>query len=186
MSLTSDASGWAGFLTAWGCDGPRPLVSNVNYGVFDPSANAAFVPISTRGTICVTSHAPSHVIVDVLGSFAPGGEGFGFSPPERILDTRSHGAAGVIRGGSTVELPLRASPNGSVSANVTVTEPQGAGFISVFPCASPPPFPGTSNLNYVRGEVRSGSVVVRADAAGRVCAKALATTHLVVDVVGRT
>ena len=55
-----------GFLTAWPC-GVIPTASNVNYEFATPVANAAELPLSTSGSICIYSSAAANVIVDVNG-----------------------------------------------------------------------------------------------------------------------
>jgi hypothetical protein len=56
----------AGFVTAWPC-GTKPTVSNVNYEAGVPVANAAKLPLSSSGAICIFSLQPAHVIIDVNG-----------------------------------------------------------------------------------------------------------------------
>jgi hypothetical protein len=55
-----------GFLTAWPC-GTIPTASNVNYEFATPVANAAELPLSASGSICIYSSASAQVIVDVNG-----------------------------------------------------------------------------------------------------------------------
>ena len=55
-----------GFLTAWPC-GAIPTASNVNYELATPVANAAELPLSASGSICIYSSASAQVIVDVNG-----------------------------------------------------------------------------------------------------------------------
>jgi hypothetical protein len=75
-------------------------------------------------------------------------------PPCRILDTRGNGApitGGKFAGGENREyilpgicgIPVTAKV---ISLNVTATETNGLGFLSVYPNGIP--FPGTSTLNY--------------------------------------
>ena len=70
----------------------------------------------------------------------------------------------------------------SVLLNVTVTAPQGPGYVTLYPCDGPPP--NASNLNFVTGETRANSAVVRLASTGVVCAYTSARTQLVIDVVG--
>ena len=55
-----------GFLTAFPC-GTLPTASNVNYVPGSAVANAAELPLSTSGSICIFSSASVQVIVDVNG-----------------------------------------------------------------------------------------------------------------------
>ena len=70
----------------------------------------------------------------------------------------------------------------SVVLNVTVTEPDAAGFLTVYPgnAARPP----TSNVNYVKGQTIPNAVIVGLGPTGTVDIFSLAATHVVVDVVG--
>ena len=55
-----------GFVTAWPC-GELPTTSNVNYEVSAAVANAAQLPLSSSGAICIYSSASAQVIIDVNG-----------------------------------------------------------------------------------------------------------------------
>ncbi|HUF99256.1 MAG TPA: S8 family peptidase [Ilumatobacter sp.] len=120
---------------------------------------------------------------------------FGALEPARVLDSRvggltvDGGFAGVgVRGaGSVTELlvvgrggvPVDA---GAVVLNVTVTEPEVAGFVSVFPCGGVQP--NASSVNYVAGQTVANAVVAKVGVAGKVCVYTLGTAHLIVDVNG--
>jgi hypothetical protein len=56
----------AGFVTAWPC-GELPATSNVNYEATAAIANAAQLPLSSGGAICIFSSASAQVIIDVNG-----------------------------------------------------------------------------------------------------------------------
>lgn len=58
-----------GFLTAYPCDRPVPVASNVNYVARLASGNLATVPLAADGSLCVFSQRDSHVVVDVFGWF---------------------------------------------------------------------------------------------------------------------
>ena len=70
----------------------------------------------------------------------------------------------------------------SVVLNVTVTQPKGAGFVSVYPCGLSQPV--VSNLNFAAGQTIPNAVVVKVGTDGKVCLYTLAATHLLVDVGG--
>lgn len=124
--------------------------------------------------------------------------GQGYVPlaaPARILDTRPDGvtvddqfARGGARSlGSTLQLVVagRAGvPSGAASVvlNVTVTQAQGSGVITVFPCEAGRPT--ASNLNYVANTNVANMVIAKIGANGLVCVFNSASTDLVVDVAG--
>jgi hypothetical protein len=55
-----------GFVTAFPC-GQVPTASNVNYELSTAVANAAELPLSATGAICIYSSNSAHVIIDVNG-----------------------------------------------------------------------------------------------------------------------
>ncbi|MEY2401946.1 MAG: hypothetical protein QOJ08_2057, partial [Ilumatobacteraceae bacterium] len=56
----------SGFVTAWPC-GETPTTSNVNYETAAAVANAAELPLSAGGAICILSSSYAQVIIDVNG-----------------------------------------------------------------------------------------------------------------------
>jgi hypothetical protein len=85
LNLTSTNATAAGFFTAYPCLAGLPPTSNLNFVANDIVANLVIVQPDSNGDVCVYSSAPSHVVVDVLGTTA---DGFGGSTPVRLLDTR--------------------------------------------------------------------------------------------------
>jgi hypothetical protein len=66
--------------------------------------------------------------------------------------------------------------------NVTVTEAERPGFVTVYPCGTP--VPTASNINYLAGSTVANLVASKIGADGAVCAFSSSATHLVVDVDG--
>ena len=75
-------------------------------------------------------------------------------------------------------------PAGSRAAvlNVTVTEPDGAGYATVFPCDVAPPL--ASNLNVVKAQTVAGLVLATLAADGSTCITTSVGAHIVVDQQG--
>lgn len=107
--------------------------------------------------------------------------------PDRVLDTRT-GTGGSVdpvpgRGFIRVkvagkgDVPANAS---AVALNVTVTGAQGDGYLTVWPCGAP--MPGTSNVNYRRGQTIPNMVISKVGENGEVCIYADATTGVLADV----
>ena len=65
-NLTVVDANATGFVTAYPC-GDLPTASNVNYEVGQAIANAAELPLSSTGAICIYSSRSAHVIIDVNG-----------------------------------------------------------------------------------------------------------------------
>src|SRR5262249_19628740 len=70
----------------------------------------------------------------------------------------------------------------TASLNVTATDTQSAGFVTVFPCGQP--VPTASNLNFRAGDTIANAVISRIGDGGRICLYNYAPTQLVVDVNG--
>jgi hypothetical protein len=88
LNLTSAEARGVGFLTAWPCGTPRPVASNLNYGVGAPVANTAIVKVGTGGKVCLfTGDTDTELIADINGWF-PGGSDYSAITPQRLLDTR--------------------------------------------------------------------------------------------------
>lgn len=104
--------------------------------------------------------------------------------PCRVLDSRP---AGVGAGGS-VQIDVVGErcgvPAGATAAALTVTvvDPDGPGFVTLWPADESQP--GTSVLNYRPGQVVPNSQIVRLDGNGRARIFTLAAADLVVDVTG--
>jgi hypothetical protein len=182
-----------GFVTVYPCGGSIPLASNLNYRTGQTVANAVTTRVGTGGKVCLYTQAATHLVVDVNG-FIPGSLVSLVSVvPARLLETRpglstvdhvSEGG-GPVPAGTIVEVPVVgrggvATDAATVSLNVTVTEPQGPGFITVFPCGGAVPL--ASNVNFQAGQTVANAVTARVGAGGKVCLFTNATTHLVVDV----
>jgi hypothetical protein len=117
--------------------------------------------------------------------------------PARLLESRTgaglatvdglFAGVGVRGGGSVTELlvagrggvPVNAS---AVVLNVTVTDPVGAGFVTVYPCGSPRP--NASSVNFAAGATVANSVVSGVGVGGQVCIFTMVDTHVLVDVNG--
>ena len=94
---------------------------------------------------------------------------------------------GLRGAGSVTALPVLGRGGvggdaGAVVLNVTVTDPQAAGFVTVFPCGSAQP--NASSLNYVAGATVANAVVVKVGDGGQVCLFTQSATHLIADVNG--
>jgi hypothetical protein len=70
---------------------------------------------------------------------------------------------------------------GAVSMNVTVTSPDGEGFITVYPCDTKP---DASNLNYTLDQTVPNAVIAPVSSTGEVCFYTNAETHLLADING--
>ena len=123
---------------------------------------SALVAVSLTSAKTAAAAAPSS-----SGDFVP-------LSVARILDTRTGRGApvGAVSSGGIVKLSVlgvAGVPADNVSAvvmNVTVTQPQTAGYVSVYPDGAA--VPTVSNLNFVAGEDVPNLVVVPVGLGGKV------------------
>ena len=115
--------------------------------------------------------------------------------PARLADTRPgeptvdglFAGEGVRARGSTLELVVTGRGGvdddaAAVALNVTVTDPMGSGFVTVYPCGETRPL--ASNVNFTAGAVVPNAVIAKIGDDGKVCLFVSNETHLVVDVNG--
>ena len=198
LNVTVADPGGSGFVTVWPCDSVvPPTASNLNFVAGVTVPNVVVVPVSASGEVCVfTAESATHLIADLNGWF-PTEASYVPSSPRRLMDTRVGGVtvdglfAGIGRRGAGETLRLdvvgRAgvpATAGAVVLNVTVADPGGSGFVTVWPCDSVVP-PTASNLNFVAGVTVPNVVVVPVSASGEVCVfTAESATHLIADLNG--
>ncbi len=141
-------------------------------------AMAALVPFATAAAVT----APLGVGLAEAATTAPAR--FVAVTPCRVLDSRP---AGVGAGGS-MQIDVVGDrcgvPSGATAAalSVTVVDPDGPGFVTLWPADETRP--GTSVLNYGPRQVVPNSQIVRLDAAGRARIYTHAAADLIVDVTG--
>jgi hypothetical protein len=115
--------------------------------------------------------------------------------PGRLLDSRAGQATvdgqfnGIgLRGAGSVTALTVAGRGGvagdaaAVVLNVTVTDAQAPGFVTVFPCGSDQP--NASSVNYVSGSTVANAVIVKVGASGQVCLFTQSPINLIADVTG--
>jgi hypothetical protein len=196
VALSVGATGaWsAGYVTVWQC-GAVPPTSNVNVTVGRTVSNAAIVPLSARGSLCVRASAPMHVVLDVQGWWAPGNE-VRLGRPARVLDTRrgavtTDGLGAPRRPLTTAvvqRLPLQGragvTAGEAVVLNVTTTRATRSGILTVWPCASARPSRPT--VRFTAGTTTATLTLSTLDARGDVCiaAASAGAVDVVADLLG--
>jgi hypothetical protein len=120
----------------------------------------------------------------------PGGASFYTVTACRMLDTRS---SSPVAAGGTLTVILTGAPCGipsgarSVSVNVTVTQPTGSGYLTIYPADGAKPL--ISDINFSTGQTRANNSALRlsADGTGSVDVyngSAAGTVQVIVDVNG--
>ena len=172
-----------GFLTVYPAYQVAPTASNLNYTRGEVVPNLVETGISTSGQVSIYSYATADVIVDLEGYVAASsglGSGGGlYNPlaaPGRICDTRSGNPSGLtgtdaqcnsetMAAGSTLDVQVTGVGNvpfsgvAAVVLNVTVVNPVGPGYLTVWP-EDVSPRPTASNLNFQAGQVVPNRVIV--------------------------
>lgn len=202
LNVTVDRPGGPGFVTVWptadrdvsegfvGSKEGMPPTSNLNYVEGQTVANTVQLVTGTGGFVSVYVHGDTHVVVDKVhevGSESAFGLMKSLVPAKRVMDTR----AGL---GSSAREGIRALDMvgvvgdvevGSVVVNVTVVNPDGAGFVSLGRDLRRGGV-STSVLNYGAGETVANRVVIPVSFAGALEVFSSSPTDVVVDVMGYT
>jgi hypothetical protein len=203
-----------GYLQAWGSGAPEGTSSLVNFYAGEFVPNMAILRPGQGGKLSVRLAAPvtdgtADVVIDVFGWFSSstyGTPGARVVPagPGRIFDSREVPEAGPVPvgAGELLELQIRGADASSPAiTDVVPDDPNVVGvlvnitginnlptsaptFVSALPDA-PAGQPTTSNLNLLRGQVRSVLTLVPLGADGRIrLYNGAGDVHLAVDVVG--
>ena len=139
LNVAVDDPRRAGFLTVYPCGTDRPWASNLNFVSGQTVSNEVMVQPGTDGMVCVYTTAATHLVVDLDATYeASGLEHFTALVPGRFADTR---LTARVLAGQAMEWAVvgdGGAPIGTtaLSLNVAVTEPEGAGFLTVYPCGT--------------------------------------------------
>ncbi len=196
LTVTRQTS--AGYVALGPLATASPGTSTLNFPRGDNRANGLTVPLSATGTLSAVfkgaSGATTALILDVTGYYLPDASGATYVTvsPVRLLST----LGGVGLGGPFVSgtprtfavagvmgIPANAI---AITANLTVTSQTSAGYVALGPLATASP--GTSTLNFPRGDNRANGLTVPLSATGTLSAvfkgASGATTALILDVTG--
>ncbi len=162
-----------------------------------PSGYAGPDPVSNTATVSATTSDPvagnGQATATTSVTSPTGPVRFHTLMPCRVLDTRDPdgpwGGPAIQTGTERAfvvvgrcQVPLTAK---AVSTNLTVTQPAGAGFVRVYPTATPLPL--VSTLNYKAGQTRANNAVVRLGDGGTAsirCDQETGSVHVILDVNG--
>ncbi len=194
LNVTAVQPDGPGYLTVYPCGAPRPLASNVNFKTGDVVPNAVLAKIGEQGSVCVYTNAAVDLIVDING-YVPAGGSLGSVVPARALDSRPGGAtvdgqySGIGRqpAEAVVRVPVAGrggvpTDAAAVMLNVTAVQPDGPGYLTVYPCGAPRPL--ASNVNFKTGDVVPNAVLAKIGEQGSVCVYTNAAVDLIVDING--
>jgi alpha-tubulin suppressor-like RCC1 family protein len=159
-------------------DGGAASFGRNAYGELGAAANAIANPVATN-------------LLTLSGAGQP--PAFASLVPARLLDSRPGSitidgdyAGDDVRTADLITV-LRVVGRGGVPndatavvLNVTVTQAEGTGFITAYPCGSDRP--NASNLNYTAGATIANAVIAKVGTNGNVCLYTSAAVQLIADV----
>jgi PKD repeat protein len=199
ITVVNPSNSWAVYL------GPlataTPGTSTINFNAGQVKGNSLTVTLGDLGTLSATymssSGATIDLVFDVTGYYTADLAGALFVPmaPARLLDTRNgNGLPGRISANTpaTFQITGRSGiPGGvagaiAVTGNVTVVNDTNSWAVFLGP--DPTPNPGTSTVNFNKGEVKGNGLTVALGSGGTIAATYISsagnTTDLVLDVTG--
>jgi PKD domain/Right handed beta helix region len=202
LNITVTNTHGSGFITAYddGDSAGVPTASNVNYTAGQTVPNLTIVPVGADGDVALfnggTLAGNVDLVADITGYFAPdSASGFTSLSPDRLVDTRTGTGAAKEQVGQngTIQVQVAGADSGNlptgisaVALNVTVTNTQGTGFLTVYPDQQS--LPNASNVNYTAGQTIANSVIAPVAADGMIDITNSGTlakgTDIIVDVVG--
>jgi len=187
LNITATAADEESFVTVWPTGSPMPDASTLNMTRGQTVPNLVFARLGDGGRVSLfNSRGSTHLIADVIGCFsATSTARFVSVEPTRILDTRRNlGVVGPVTN-KPFALAVPGLPIGTIALmlNVTATAPSAESYATVW--ASGRAQPGTSNLNYARGDTVANAVIVEVGSDGRIqFANAFGSVQLIADLVG--
>ena len=158
------------FVTVFPTSGVVPTASTVNLSTYQTAANLATVRLGANGGVSfANANGSIHLVVDLLGYYAPGPEGTStYQPiaPNRIADSRLHegfehfdrapGPVAGRRGRCDTGSRQHAS---AVVVNLTAVNGSAPTFLTAYPKGGTTPT--ASNLNLLGREIRANLAVVK-------------------------
>jgi acid phosphatase type 7 len=173
-----------GFVTVYRCGQPVPNVSTVNVSAGRVAANSTIVRVSEEGT-CLYASVALHLLVDVTG-YEPAFSTVRSDLSTRAFDSRTFGFVGQTM------IPLRmpagaaTTDRSAVALNVTAVDPQGDGFLTIYPddgTGCQQTTPTASVLNFVKGQTVANFSIAGVSRTAAVCVFSSVSTYLIVDIV---
>jgi hypothetical protein len=183
LNITAVGATAAGHVTAHPCLSPTPRVANLNYLAHETIAGAAYVPVSDTGKICIDTHSPVDLVIDLTGTFRTTGE-LAFQPavPTRMLDTRT-GTGGwtPIHGlGQTIQATVAPPTARAVTGTITIVAPLRNSHLQAWGCGTRTT---NSNVNAAPATTLANFVTTGTNQ-GKLCIFAIDTGHTIFDTTG--
>jgi RHS repeat-associated protein len=197
-NVTTVQSG-GGYLTLYPSGALQPTIASTNFTANEIINNVFTVGLgAVDGAFNIYALTTTDVVVDVTGYYAPPTtNGLYFHPlpaPVRLLETRAGQPVGCVLSsaplmggtdslqtatGTCTGIPAAAR---AIVGNATTVGPQTGGYLTLFPADAQRPLVASSN--YDTNQIVNGPFAVGLSPAGQFKIFTIATTDLVVDVLG--
>ncbi|MET9641274.1 hypothetical protein ABZY83_33495 [Streptomyces virginiae] len=189
LNVTAANSTSGGHVSVYASGSLRPTASNINFEAGQTVPNLVIAQVGADGYVELYNGGwePVDLIADVTGYFGQK-EASGYAPqaPARVVDTRNGTGApgGPVAGQGSFTVKVAEPGATAVALNVTATNPQEAGHLTVHPAGQAAPT--TSNVNFTAGQTVANSVIVPVDKDGRITVRngSWAPSDVIVELVG--
>ena len=191
-----------GFLTIYPSDATLQLVANTNFAAGDVLNNVFTVGLGAAdGAFKIFASTTAEVVVDITGYYAPPeAAGLYFHPlprPIRLLETRTGQPVGCFMPGMPLAANTDTTQQGTTTCdgvtipaaakalvgNATTVFPGANGFITLYP-ADAASRPLAASGNYRSGTILNSPFTVGLSPSGQFKIYTVASTDLVIDVLG--
>jgi hypothetical protein len=190
LNVTAVGPSASGYVTAWPTGEPRPTASNLNFVAGETVPNLVIVKVGAGGRVSLFNlTGTTHLAADVSGYYTTASQLVPVTPT-RLLDTRSGlgGVTGPTSGKVDVQAVGQAGiPQGATSVilNVTVDQPTGDGYLTVWPTGFDQPV--ASNLNFQAGQTVPNLVIAKIGSEGKISYYGYGgRMQVIMDVLGYT
>ncbi len=197
-NITTVQSG-GGYLTLYPSGAVQPTVASTNYGPNEIINNVFTVGLgNVDGAFNIFAANTTEVVVDVTGYYAPpSGAGLYFHAlpaPVRLLETRAGQPVGCVKPGAPLAGGVDALQTATTACtgipaaaralvgNATTVSPQSGGYLTLFPADAARPLIASSN--YDTNQIVNGPFTTGLSALGQFKVFTVATTELVIDLLG--
>ncbi|MGR4882683.1 hypothetical protein ACIPUC_25215 [Streptomyces sp. LARHCF249] len=189
LNVTAANTTSGGHVSVFASGSPRPTASNINFEAGQTVPNLVIAQVGADGYVELYNGGwePVDLIADVTGYFGQR-EASGYDPqaPARVVDTRYGTGAprGPVAGQGSFTVKVAQPGATAVALNVTATNPQEAGHLTVHPAGQAAP--STSNVNFTAGQTVANSVIVPVGKDGEITVRngSWAPSDVIVELVG--
>ena len=194
LSVTATNSVALGYVTVFACGSSRPTTSTINLNSSSAVSNPVLTEVGEFGSVCLYVSQATDLVIDVTG-FLQSNSAVVPLRPKRLFSSQAGGStvdgnfanAGLVPEGSVIKLVVADRGEVSVASfaailNLTATDADYSGFVTVFTCGSNHPL--SSNLNFSPSQAVANLAIAKLGLDGTVCIYVSRTINLIVDVTG--